>query len=432
MAVERPFTRSQDRTIDFALSRPNSGLFLRPGKGKTLIGAELIDTCLYNFPSKRVLVFAPKFPMFNAWPQEFEKWGYDFDYRILHGKEKRIGKEQVTIINYDAMQWFAQNADLTDYAMVLYDELHYMKAPGSRRARSWRAKADHDFEFSIGMTGTPAGASLEDLYGQLRILDNGASLGRTRYMFEREYLWYDRFRETFDLQPDAPERMFEALKSTCIACDFLPGEVPGITHHEVLLDMPVAAREAYETLKKKRIFDGVVADTARTLSNKLRQMTAGQVYDAGGAIVKLHNVKAEYVEKIEGNTIVFYEFNHSLDRLKEVYPDAPVINGATPDSVRVGIVKDWNEGRHSRVLSNIKAGGVGGNMQGGGSNVAFYDVPWPIHQHEQGYGRVWRRGQVNDVNVYYLMVRESKDEDVLDAARAAGKLQDQLYAALAA
>ncbi len=428
-----PMTSDQTHAVNFALARTGCNLFARPGKGKTRIALECIKR-----RGGKTLVVAPLFPAVTTWPEENKKWGYHFDMRILRGKERKMGSEAVSVINYDATPWL-MTQDLSVYDNVIFDEVHNLKNPGSKRFRHWRGPSKK-FAFRLGLTGTPMGNTLKDLWGEMFMVDSGESLGRTLHgdrgfmsrFFTRhpyiDYLWEPR--------AGAHQKVMDLIKPRALSLDYYDEEMPELIHNVVSIKLPLAARKCYEEMQNaSRIKDtDVVALNAGVRSMKLRQMAAGAVYDDNGDVVRLHNAKQRalkgLVAELKGDPIiVFTQFGHDITAIHEAVGNkAPVINGQTSTDALIRIAKEWNNGKIPVLIAHPRRAGVGANLQAGGRNVCFYTLPWSLGDIEQAIGRVWRQGQKRDqCIVTYLSCLHTKDETVTDAAALKKQHQNQLF-----
>lgn len=437
-----PFFDSQNSALDFALDRDGAAIFARPGKGKTRVYLEwlkiTLEHCTTETHTARGLVLAPLFPALTVWhpDKEAKKWGYDFDMRILHGKGKTVGDEQVSVLNYDGMPWALENLDLSTYDAIIYDESSKMKNPGTQRFRRWRRPVNKYFPYRLTGTGTPRGNKLQDLWGQMFITDLGKTLGSSVTRFrQRFFIPHPYIRGVWEPRADAEEEVYELMKPSAIALDRTEGELPGLHMLPVPIGLSAAARKVYEEMKKHAELEGteVFAETAAVKSMKLRQLASGAVYDIDRKVHKVHNAKSvalrNTVDELQGEPIlVFYEFDHSLAGLRNEFGDnLPVINGDTKPAEIIRLVDKWNTGAIPILAAHPATAGYGGNMQEAANNVAFYDMPWSLELIEQAIGRVWRTGQEREVMVHCLTVEDTKDEDVLAAYRNNKNAQDKLF-----
>lgn len=431
----KPFFPDQDRAIDFALARDGCNIFARPGKGKTRIALEII-----NSTGLRTLILAPLFPALTVWEAEKDKWGYDFDMRVLHGKNRTIGTESVSVLNYDGMPWALENLDFSSYGLVVYDEVSKMKNPGTVRFRRWRKIVRKYFNYRLGLTGTPQGNKLQDLWGEMFVVDKGVSLGTSVTRFKQEYfIPHPYIKNMWEPRDGIEDTIYDLIKPWALSLDREPGDLPPLIHNRIKTPMPLKARKLYEELKRSSEIDGteVFAVNAGVRSSKLRQAASGSVYDTDGNVLQMHNSKVlatkNLVEECQGDPIIiFYEFNHSLDALRGALGDkVPAINGATKPDEMVRLVKLWNAGETPVLLAHVMKAGYGGNLQESSNTVCFYDLPWSLELVEQDIGRVWRHGQERPVTVHYMTVPDTKDEEVFCAVEAKGSDQDKLFKRLA-
>lgn len=112
-----------------------------------------------------------------------------------------------------------------------------------------------------------------------------------------------------------------------------------------------------------------------------------------------------------------------LQKLLSKYNPAMII-GATND--RIGQVDKFQTDSSCMVmLGSVKAMGVGITLTAA-SNVIWLDEPWTAGVKEQGNDRTHRPGQKNNVNIYTLMCKDTKDEGVHKTVYKKGRLADEI------
>lgn len=179
----------QQHAIAYIESHPIAAVLLDMGLGKTAITLTALHNLLFDyFEISRVLVIAPLRVARNTWPQEIEKWDHlkDIRYSVAVGTEKeRLDafrkNADIYIINRENVQWMAANVPF-EFDAIVVDELSSFKNWNSKRFKSLmqiRPRAKR----IIGLTGTPAGNGLMDLFAEFEVLDMGQRLGRfiTKY-----------------------------------------------------------------------------------------------------------------------------------------------------------------------------------------------------------------------------------------------------------
>ncbi len=136
-----------------------------------------------SYEITRVLVIAPLRVARNTWPQEIEKWDHlsDLRYRVAVGTEKErlaaFDKDaEIYIINRENVPWMVENVPF-QFDTIVVDELSSFKNWESKRFKSLM-QVRPLVKRIIGLTGTPSGNGLMDLFAEYRVLDMGKRLGR--------------------------------------------------------------------------------------------------------------------------------------------------------------------------------------------------------------------------------------------------------------
>lgn len=433
-----PLNDMQDRAIDFALEREGSAWFMPPGMGKTRAWMEYIaDT------PGRTLVIAPKLVCMNTWPREREKWGFSnrFDMRFLHGRDKHLRNlPQVPVINYDAIPWLVEECKALrkfPFDAVIYDELSKLKNPESKRHQEWDNIA-HRFKYRNGGTGTPVGAHLKDLYGEMYVCDLGDSLGTDYERFKREHFHYDEYTRKLEPYHDAEELIFNRIRESAISFNINDLNMPPLSHHPTWLDMPPDVRELYERMHSESVLEelDISAVNAAVRSGKLRQLASGGVLDDFKHRKYLHDAKAErlreIIDELQGEPVmIFFEFLSDYESIcRTLGQTVPALYGRTKTKDANKIVNDWNAGRLPFLALHPRSASYGLNLQNSGRVVVFYTCPWSYEMVEQGIARLWRQGQANKVLVYYLLIEDTVDGVVYERVQERGSTHERVMQAL--
>src|SRR5690606_11872696 len=93
-----------------------------------------------------------------------------------------------------------------------------------------------------GLTGSPAANGLEDLFGQMYVLDQGRSLGQYITHYRREYFLPHPNGFAYVLQQGAEERIYERIRPVVVrmaAEDYL--ELPQLVVNDIWVDLPPKA-----------------------------------------------------------------------------------------------------------------------------------------------------------------------------------------------
>jgi superfamily II DNA or RNA helicase len=94
-----------------------------------------------------------------------------------------------------------------------------------------------------------------------------------------------------------------------------------------------------------------------------------------------------------------------------------LIVGGQSGAARDAEISRFRRNTRCRILVSSRSGGEGINLQVS-RNLVHFDVPWNPMELEQRVGRVHRYGSLQTVNVYTLVLSDSREERVLSRCRA--------------
>ena len=135
------------------------------------------------FEIRKVLIIAPLRVARDTWPAEIDKWEHlqHLRYSVAIGtateRKKAFEKDaDIYLINRECVDWAISNTEF-DFDMIVIDELSSFKNHQSKRFKALM-KVRPRVKRIVGLTGTPAGNGLMDLFAEFKLLDMGERLGR--------------------------------------------------------------------------------------------------------------------------------------------------------------------------------------------------------------------------------------------------------------
>lgn len=437
----------QTYATEFILTHPIAAVLLDMGLGKSVITLTAIqELCMNRFEVRKVLVIAPLRVARDTWPAEIQKWDHlrGLTYAVAVGPvEERIQalrqNSMVTIINRENVPWLVECGEPFDYDMIVIDELSSFKSYQAKRFRSL-LKVRPQVRRIVGLTGTPSGNGLMDLWAEFRVLDMGKRLGRFISHYREEFFCPDKRSAsqvfTYKPRPGAEVEIYRRIGDITIsmkASDHL--QMPECVLNEVQVALSDREAQLYKQLKKELIVSvgdaEIDAGSAAALSNKLCQMANGAVYDADGMPILIHDRKLDALEDlIEGANgkpvLVAYWFKHDLARIQEQFPDAREIKSSTD-------ITDWNAGHIPLGLIHPASAGHGLNFQAGGSTLVWFGLTWSLELYMQTNARLWRQGQqASTVVIHHIITKGTIDEQIMTALQKKDKTQTALIDAVRA
>lgn len=455
-----PFTlhEYQYDALRFALAAFDSsahgcGLFLEPGLGKTATSIAIMDCWKAVHPDARFLVIAPSLVAKNSWPAELEAWkgNHRLDWALALGDARKRRKAvdmgaTVTVINQENVAWLDRTVKKWPWTAVVVDEISGFKNTKSGRTRALRRRRKN-MDWCLGLTGTPATRSLLDLYGEIALIDNGATFGSSFTRFRDKWFKETRFintgwgRQAVDWEPlpGARNQLLRMIEPFCLsmsASDKLPG-LPDMLFTDHWLEMPQDTRAIYRELQRDMVAEiggqEVTAASAGVLTAKLAQASCGGLYpdpdDPDGVTLHLDDVKldelARIIESTDDNVLIFYQFAFELDRMRARFPGLREIH-------EKNVVDDWNNGRIRLLAAHPAAAKFGLNIQKGAHTMVWTSLPWSYDDFRQACDRLHRQGQHTTVTVHRLLESNTVDARKLNVLQGRENLHEAVMGALAA
>lgn len=258
----------QRYAIAFIESHPVSAVLLDMGLGKTSITLTAINDLLFDsFLVHKVLIIAPLRVARTTWTAEVDKWKHlqNLICSVAVGTESErrnalLKRADIYIINRENIGWFVEESGvLFDYDMIVIDELSSFKNHKAKRFKSLM-KVRPTVNRIVGLTGTPAGNGLMDLWAEFRLLDMGQRLGRFISRYRDKFFIPDKRNGqivySYKPLPNAEEAIYEAISDITIsmkAADHL--NMPELISTDYLVDMDDKERKIYESFKKNLVIE---------------------------------------------------------------------------------------------------------------------------------------------------------------------------------
>ncbi len=443
----------QKYAIAFIENHPVSAVLLDMGLGKTSITLTAINDLLFDsFLVHKVLIIAPLRVARTTWTAEVDKWNHlqNLICSVAVGTESErrnalLKRADIYIINRENIGWLVEESGvLFDYDMIVIDELSSFKNHKAKRFKSLM-KVRPTVNRIVGLTGTPAGNGLMDLWAEFRLLDMGQRLGRFISRYRDKFFIPDKRNGqivySYKPLPNAEKAIYEAISDITIsmkAADHL--NMPELILTDYLVDMDDKEREIYERFKKNLVIElssdkELTASNAATLSGKLSQMANGAVYDEAGECCRIHDRKMDaledLIESANGKPVlVAYWFRHDLIRIMERLKKAGVYFCVISSDQSI---KDWNNGKIVVGLIHPASAGHGLNLQNGGSILVWFGLTWSLELYQQTNARLWRQGQKSGtVVITHIVTRGTVDEQIVKALQRKELTQSALIEAVKA
>ena len=456
-------------------------VFVEMGLGKTVATLTAVEQIIREDAARgkkrRFLVVAPRRVALHVWPKEVEKWAHLKHLKVVTAigtAAKRLHavmdpSAHIVTINYENIRWLLDKfpkGTLPFYG-VIYDEVDKMKAPSTARFAALRYRAD-EFKWRVGMTGTPAPESLQNVWGPSYLVTAKrdtdqpqargrpamkAALGSSYDRFCQRYFSSDFHGYKLEPVPGAFRAVSEAIADytfTAQASDHL--DLPELIVQDHVYELPKKVMDQYEEFENEFVLalergDQLADDdewqeafaeasNAAVLKNKLRQVCSGFVYhfDERGArqTAWLHDQKMQAYKDVvselmgEPHLAVYgYQAEHEKLGFKNR------LGGGISDTAEQHILAQWNERKISCLAMHPASAGHGLNLhEGGAHHICFLTLPWSRGLYDQTVARLHRMGQGKSVVVHRFIALGTVEESVVEALSSKGAVQQQIVNAL--
>jgi hypothetical protein len=366
------------------------------------------------------------------------KVGLTFGGREDKAEVKRALKgmpETVHIVSWDFLPWLvrAWGANWPYDGMILDESLFAQSSTSERHKAVFQvAHRLKRVNRIIELSGMPRPNGVEQLHGQMRLLDGGRRLGDSKTEF------YERFCVPgkrgpngavwkWNLAPGAADLITTLVGELCVSLkseDYL--QLPPLLVNPVRVTLPPAARELYDTLERDlvaQIGDAeILAPSQGVAVGKLRQIANGAVYDGSKKVRVVHDAKLlrlhEIRESVDGPILLAYNFQHDWERIKSRFKGAVHVNDP-------GALDRFRRGEVSLLCMHPEnAEGLDG-LQQVSSTAVWYGATYNARHWGQFNKRLHRDGSTADRVTLHQILAEDTIEEYVAGKVLPDKVEEQ-------
>jgi len=319
--------------------------------------------------------------------------------------------------------------------MLVVDEVHDFRTPGTKRSKAARALAKH-CPYRRTMTGTNNGNCPLGNWSQFEILEKGALGYETYTPFKQHYAILEQgrtskgkvyeviagYQHLLELQASIDRWSSTITRKDC-------PDLPPLITSSFDFKPSATQRKAYRKLKddfEMALADGSIlsAEEAAVRRLKLQQVLSNFIIDEHGethTVDEEHNPRLEalmtQLADIDGKTIVWCRFKQDIanvsQRLKIEGADFVEYHGAVKKADRFEAeVRFRDDPEYTVFLGQPQSAGLGLDLSAA-DTIIWYSHTDDIVIRSQANERATEKGS-SSVAVIDLVVPDSVDEDILD------------------
>lgn len=429
----------QKRAVNFQCSSPTTMLWLDMGLGKTPITLTSIAHLLACSFLRGVVIVASIRVIRLVWRQEALKWQHTkhLTFSMLTGtKDQRtralLRPANIYLINYENLGWLAETLQTyfiskqrpLPFNGVVWDEISKCKNSTTNRVKSTMKILPH-FDWTTGLTGTPASNGYQDLHGQYLVVDRGQRLGTSKTAFRSRF--YRKVGPHKELPYEGAENEIKQLIGDITlemsAEDY--NKLPDLVVNDINIEMPENLRTMYDRMEKEFF---ILLDSGKevemfnqaALTNKCLQFANGAMYPVAGMPLwePIHDLKLDALEEIideaQGQQVLCaYGYRSDAERIMKKFAHLRPINltECKSESALVGAMARWTSGDCPLMIGHPASMGHGiDGLQKAGHTVVWYGLNWSLDLYDQMNARIRRQGQGAPVICHRILMLDTLDQ----------------------
>jgi SWI/SNF-related matrix-associated actin-dependent regulator 1 of chromatin subfamily A len=399
--------------VEYALKTKRTFIADAMGLGKT---AQAIATIYANneFP---VLVLCPA-SLKENWRREILRWCPDRTAVVINSQDELTIADFI-IINYDIVIRYVEQLKFAQLKGLICDESHFVKNSSTKRTKAVKTISrmiDQDGIILL-LSGTPILNRPVELVPQLDIIGALGKLGG-QWAFLRRYTNAKKTRFGWDFTGHSNlGELNLRMRQICYirrTKDEVLKELPPKQRNTVYIETDPKNWKDYKHAEKDLIAylreNGYKANES---AEHLRRTNILKRLSGEAKLASVFEWIDSFLESTDRKLVVFAHHRSIVSALADRYGGLR-ISGDTELSARQDAVDTFQNDPSRRVIVlNIKAGGVGLTLTAA-SDVLFVEQSWTPGEHDQAEDRCHRYGQLNSVQIYYVLATDTIDEYIYE------------------
>ena len=414
-------------------------LWVSMGLGKTVITLTSLAHLIRTQYLRGVVIVAPIRVIRLVWRQEAAKWQHTqhLKFSMVTGtRDQRtralLRPADIYLINYENLGWLAETLQTyfvkkdkpLPFNGVVWDEISKCKNSATNRVKAVKKILDK-FDWTTGLTGTPASNGYKDLHGQFLVVDKGQRLGVSKTAFRtRFYRKVGPYKEVpYEDTEDTIKKLIGDITLEMSAEDYNP--LPDLIVNNIEIEMPDDLRAKYDKMEREfflQLDSGKEVEmfNQASLTNKCLQFSNGAMYPVAGMPLwePIHDLKLDALEEIideaQGSPVLCsYAYRSDAARIMEKFKHLDPINltDCKSESALLNAMHRWKTNDCALMIGHPASMGHGiDGLQKNGHILVWFGLNWSLDLYEQMNARVRRQGQGVPVICHRIMCQDTLDQ----------------------
>lgn len=442
--LRTPLWKHQRHAYHVSKFLQGCALLMGMGTGKSITAI----SALQSRQREKNLIVCPK-SVLDVWPEEFDKhldepmilcapYKGTIQTRAKRAADKMDiararGEPFILLVNYEAF-WRGDYAKLIQgvtWDNIIYDECHKLKDPTASAAK-FSHKLVGNSHYRLGLTGTFMPRDPLDAFSQYRALDPSV-FGNSYYRYKLRYAQMGGFGGKQVIGFINQEELNQKIEAIGIQVENEVLDLPDATHSRRKCTLNTQTRRVYDEIDQElhaEVDSGeITVANAMVKVLRLQQLTSGHIKQDDGSVIAYGEEKKQLLEELMSDIpkdepiVVFARFTRDIQNIKEVAEKL----GRTPAELsgQVRELKKFQNGEANVIALQVKSGGLGIDLTRS-CYCIFYSIGHSLGDYDQMVKRIHRPGQTRTVRYYYLIAKNTKDNDVFHSVQQKRDIVDYI------
>lgn len=403
-----------------------------PGLGKSAVSVRTLQILekrgLNPFPA---VVVCPNSLKYTTWAKEFSRWAPELKVTVVDGsatkRRKQLAEQfDCAVVNWEALKLHSRlspygtlalsekdkaEKELNDLGLrtVVFDEVHRMRDPHAQQTRAAWTLA-HEARYAFGLTGTPIGNNIGDLWSILHAVAKEWFPRRTKFLdrYAQTQLNYFGGHEILGIKAENRKELFQLTDPLmrrvpkAAALPQLPPKLPVQYRHTPMTAKQAKAYKEMESTMVAHLNEILVAPSPLSALTRLLQFASASAEIDAKDRVRLSvpspkiDDMVELLEEMGDDPLVVAAMSRQLielsaERLTKLKIPHGLITGAQGSALRAQAVDDFQDGKTRVMLMTIGAGAEGITLTRA-DTMLFMQRSWSEIQNQQAEDRIHRIG----------------------------------------
>jgi SNF2 family DNA or RNA helicase len=415
----------QKEAVEFQTKKQSCALYMEQGTGKTWVSFGIIERLLFKNPQLEGLVVGLLANLETTWWDQFRELFPQVNVTRDWEEYKKLPAPKLLLCHYEYLSKHASKIAKRKrgYDFIIVDESQRAKSRNTKSSRDLR-KLRYASPNKIVLSGTPDDGDPIHYWAQFRFFAPDV-FGEDWGDFDKEYLMPTGYMgKKRKMQGRMVEQFNKVIAPHVLVVNNDVLDLKPPRHVRVEVKMPDFIRNKYIQMEKHLVVEFkneiMAARLPVTKTVKLQQIVSGFIYDEDHVAhimskFRLRRLKPLLIRHRKEPVVVFCKYVPEMDGIAKMCKGmglryATIRGGAKHKKARPQIQRDFQAGLYDVVIVQIRSG-VGIDLYASAVAI-FYSMGHSSIDFQQSKARVYRRGQEREVVYYYLMVKNSIDEDI--------------------